>query len=291
MELLRGTDRQLRNRLDAPLLKHYASFLPCCSQKMRIYACFASWFLCWFSGALASRFESEDVVPVRMNGRIRGRFWKRSEENPVFTLRAFGRNLTLNLIPDSSFLSPSFTIQRIRAADGGALLSGSGARADLRSGPWGPMNRTEESGGRLQSCFYSGNVGEDQNSLVAVSLCSGIFGSFITEGKEYLIEPKVRSARGPDSAERLHVIRRRTAADSPALPLLFDGSSEARGAESFTRGSGDARREARRRRFVSEPRFIETLAVADSTMTHFYGDEIKVRGHMIAHTSTHSTNI
>lgn len=31
----------------------------------------------------------------------------------------------------------------------------------------------------------------------------------------------------------------------------------------------------RSRRFVSAPRFIETLVVADSSMTHFYGDEIK----------------
>ncbi|MEQ2276637.1 hypothetical protein XENORESO_000622, partial [Xenotaenia resolanae] len=244
-------------------------------QKMCITACFVSLLLCFVNAALASQFESEDVVPVRINGRISGRFWKRSEENPIFTLRAFGRDLTLNLIPDSSFLSPSFTIQRVRARDVGALRSASGAQAGLRSDFRASINRTEESEGHLQSCFFSGNVDQDENSLVAISLCTGIFGSFITEGKEYLIEPRLRGSQGPDSAEQLHVIRRRILAEFRGVPLLFDGSAETRGAESFTRGGNDARGEARRRRFVSEPRFIETLAVADSTMTHFYGDEIK----------------
>ncbi|XP_047248138.1 A disintegrin and metalloproteinase with thrombospondin motifs 8-like isoform X2 [Girardinichthys multiradiatus] len=244
-------------------------------QKMCITACFVSLLLCFVNAALASQFESEDVVPVRINGRISGRFWKRSEENPIFTLRAFGRDLTLNLIPDSSFLSPSFTIQRVRARDVGALRSASGAHAGLRSDFRASINRTEESEGHLQSCFFSGNVDQDENSLVAISLCTGIFGSFITEGNEYLIEPRLRGSQGPDSAEQLHVIRRRILAEFRGVPLLFDGSVETRGAESFTRGGNDARGEARRRRFVSEPRFIETLAVADSSMTHFYGDEIK----------------
>uniref|UniRef100_A0A3B3XIQ3 ADAMTS cysteine-rich domain-containing protein n=1 Tax=Poecilia mexicana TaxID=48701 RepID=A0A3B3XIQ3_9TELE len=225
---------------------------------MRITPRFVSLLLCLVNAALASQFESEDVVPVRINGRIGGRFWKRSEENPIFTLKAFGRNLTLNLIPDTSFLSP---------------------------------NRTQESEGRLRSCFFSGNVGQDENSLVAVSLCSGIFGSFITEGKEYLIEPKLRSGQRPDSAEQLHVIRRRILAENRGVPLLFNGSAETLGAESFTHGGSDARREARRKRFVSEPRFIETLAVADSTMTHFYGDEIKVRRREITPSFTVNSSI
>lgn len=250
---------------------------------MRITPRFASLLLCLVNAALASLFESEDVLPARANSRTSGRFWKRSEENPIFTLRAFGRDLTLNLIPDSSFLSPSFTIQRVRARDVGALRSAS-ARSDL-------MNRTEESEGRLRSCFFSGNVGQDENSLVAVSLCAGIFGSFITEGKEYLIEPKHCGSQVSDPAEQLHVIRRRIVDEKRGVPLLFDGSAETPGAERFTRGGSDARRETRRRRFVSEPRFIETLAVADSTMTHFYGDEIKVRGHEVTLLSTLSPKL
>lgn len=236
--------------------------------------------LCVMNAVLSTPFESEDVVPVRINRRNSGRFWKRSEEQPRFTLSAFGKDMTLNLIPDTSFLAPSFSIQRIKARDVGALRSASGAQnvADLQKF----MNRTEESEGQLRSCFYSGNVDQDRHSVVSVSLCSGIFGSFITEGKEYLIEPKLRGGLGPDSIEQLHVIKRRTFTKSHGVPLLFDHAAaetraEKHHEESFTHGDSDAQREPRRRRFVSAPRFIETLVVADSSMTHFYGDEIKVR--------------
>lgn len=232
---------------------------------------FAFSLLCAVNAALASPFESEDVVPVRINARVRGRFWKRSEEQPRFVLSAFGRDLTLHLVPDTSFIAPSFTVERV-------LRSATGARPGLQKS----LNRTQESAEQLRSCFYSGSVDQDQNSVVAVSLCSGIFGSFITEGKEYLIEPKLSGGGdlGPDSTEQLHVIKRRTHTDSHTVPLRFDGVEEAAAmekhdGESFTHGRSDARTEPRRRRFVSAPRFIETLVVADSSMTHFYGDEIK----------------
>lgn len=249
--------------------------------------------MCAVNAALCAPLQAEDVVPVRI--RVGGRFWKRSEEQPRFVLRAFGRDMTLNLIPDTSFIAPSFTIQRVTARDVDALRSASGAKqrvpdADLEK----LVSQTEDSEGQLRSCFYSGNVDHDQSSVVAVSLCSGIFGSFITEGNEYLIEPKAGSSPGTDPAEQLHVLRRRTFSPSPGVSLRFDHAPEKHNGESFTHGDGDARREPRRRRFVSAPRFIETLVVADSTMTHFYGDEIKVRHDEIilscTHTHTHDRN-
>lgn len=224
--------------------------------------------LCVMDAALCAPFESEDVLPVRTRsgGSSSGRLRKRSQEQPRFLLSAFGKDMTLNLVPDTSFLAPSFSIQRISA---------SGA-----AGPRTSVNQTEESGEQLRGCFYSGTVDGEQDSLVSVSLCSGIIGSFITGGREYLIEPKVRGAPRPEATEQLHVIRRRTFSRSRRVPLLFDqAAAERRGEESVTRGGGDARRERRRKRFVSAPRFIETLVVADPSMTHFYGDEIKVRHH------------
>lgn len=223
--------------------------------------------LCVMDAALCAPFESEDVLPVRTrSSSSSGRLRKRSQEQPRFLLSAFGKDMTLNLVPDTSFLAPSFSIQRISA---------SGAAA-----PRSSVNQTEESGEQLRGCFYSGTVDGEQDSLVSVSLCSGIFGSFITGGRQYLIEPKVRGAPRPEATEQLHVIRRRTLSGSHRVPLLFDqAAAERRGGERVTRGAGggDARREPRRKRFVSAPRFIETLVVADPSMTHFYGDEIKVR--------------
>lgn len=242
-------------------------------QKMRPAVCLGAVLLCLVSAGRATSFESEEVVPVRVDPRIKGRFWKRSEEQPSFSLTAFGRRMTLNLTPDTSFMSPAFTIQRIRSGAAGGQPD---VRPDLRTS----MNRSEEREGHLRSCFYSGSVDQDENSLVAVSLCSGIFGSFLTDGTEYTIEPKVRGSRGPAATERLHIVRRKTVTPTPRLS---DGSEEDRSAdetsraEGLMRGGGDAQREVRRRRFVSAPLFIETLVVADSTMTYFYGDEIKVR--------------
>lgn len=229
------------------------------------------------SAALPAPLESEDVVPVRTDVRMRGRFRKRSEEQPRFVLSAFGKDMTLNLIPDTSFIAPSFTVQRIRATDVGALRSAKDAKAVMDADLRAFMSQTEDTEGQLTGCFYSGNVDHDQDSVVAVSLCSGIFGSFISEGKEYLIEPKFGGGAGPDSTEQLHVIKRRTLTQRPVVsPPADRAAAETRGEEGFTHG-GDAQMEPRRRRFVSAPRFIETLVVADSTMTHFYGDEIKVR--------------
>lgn len=207
-------------------------------------------------------------------------------------LSAFGKEITLNLIPDTSFVAPSFTIHRVKARYG-VLRSALGVHPFLDTDLQKLINQTEESQGQLLGCFYSGTVDNDQNSVVAISLCSGIFGSFITVGKEYLIEPKLRSDLGPDSAEQLHVIKRRTFTKSHSVPLLFDLEAGERRAEkhkgeSFTHGDSDARRESRRRRFVSAPRFIETLVVADASMTHFYGDEIKVRHDELISLLTHS---
>lgn len=243
----------------------------CASVRLMVLSMFA------MNAALPIPFESEDIVPVRINRRLSSRFWKRSEEPPRFVLSAFGKEMTLNLIPDTSFIAPSFTIQRIKARDVDALRSAKGAEPVLDPDHQTVVSQADDSQRHLMSCFYSGNVDHDQNSVVAVSLCSGIFGSFITEGKEYLIEPKFSGDLGPDSVEQLHVIKRRTFTKRPGVSHLFDHAAEKRNGESFTRGHSDAQREPRRRRFVSAPRFIETLVVADSTMAHFYGDEIKVR--------------
>ncbi|KAF3692583.1 A disintegrin and metalloproteinase with thrombospondin motifs 8 [Channa argus] len=246
----------------------------CATMRLMVLSIFA------MNAALSIPFESEDIVPVRINGRMSGRFWKRSEEQPRFVLSAFGKDMILNLVPDTSFIAPSFTVQRIKARDVAALHSVKGAKPVQDEDLQTISIQTEDSEGQLMHCFYSGKVDHDQTSVVAVSLCSGIFGSFITQGKEYLIEPKIRGDLRSESTEQLHVIKRRTLTESPGVSLLFDHAAEERGVgkhngESFTHGYNDAQMEPRRRRFVSAPRFIETLVVADSTMTHFYGDEIK----------------
>ncbi|XP_028321569.1 A disintegrin and metalloproteinase with thrombospondin motifs 8-like [Gouania willdenowi] len=206
------------------------------------------------NAARSAPSESQDVVPVRVRTRTSGRFWKRSEEQQMFIISAFGKHMTLSLAPDTGFMAPSFTVERVRS---------------------GAPPVTVPHGHDLRNCFYSGNVDQDPDSVVAVSLCSGIFGSFILEGNEFLIRPKAPGLGSDSALEQPHVLLRR----NHPVPLRFDHPQvihdrpEPRVMDNFTHGHRDAQQ--RRKRFVSAPRFIETLVVADTSMTYYYGDEIK----------------
>ncbi len=224
--------------------------------------------VCLLAETSAHSFETEEIVPVRLTGRTSGRVAKRSEEKPSFRLTAFGRNFTLNLIPDSTFISPALKVYRIKAKPQERLESTSKLTELYKS-----LNQTEETGAELlKGCFYTGAVDSDEDSVVSVSLCHGILGSFITDGKEYLIEPKLLGlGTSGKLTELLHVIKRRRFTKSPPV---FTPLSDIR--------DDDRNPMSRSRRFVSTPRFIETLVVGDASLTHFYGDEIKVGAHKFA---------
>ncbi|XP_034768559.2 A disintegrin and metalloproteinase with thrombospondin motifs 8 [Acipenser ruthenus] len=236
---------------------------------MRFKELFASFFLfsitLAFSGEL---FESEEVKPVRMSSRNSGRFWKRSEDLPTFRLSAFGRDFVLHLVPDDSFLAPQFKIQRITAKHPHP--------SDILTS----VNETEGVEAYLRRCFYSGTVDSNQDSVVAVSLCQGIQGSFLSDGDEYLIEPKA-TGNGKKSATQLHLIKRRAFTNtSTGSKITFDEmGEESSQADSSESGLSpevlDAHSHSRHKRFVSEARFVETLLVADSSMARFYGEDIK----------------
>ncbi|MBN3302553.1 ATS8 metalloproteinase, partial [Amia calva] len=106
-------------------------------------------------------------------------------------------------------------------------------------------------------------------------------GSFITEGDEYLIEPKVRGhGKTGESTTQLHVIKRRVFAPTEGeskttFDQLEDGSQEEPDSSAWSQITVDAQNTHRRKRFVSAARYVETLLVADSSMAHFYGDEIQ----------------
>lgn len=237
---------------------------------MRFKELFALFFLFSITLALSGElFESEEVKPVLMSSRNRGRFWKRSEDLPTFRLSAFGRDFVLHLVPDDSFLAPEFKIQRITAKHSHP--------SDILTS----VNETEGAEAYLRRCFYSGTVDSNQDSVVAVSLCQGIQGSFLSDGDEYLIEPKA-TGNGKKSTTQLHLIKRRAFTNtSTGSKITFDemgeGSSQADSSESgLSPEVSDAHSHSRHKRFVSEARFVETLLVADSSMARFYGEDIKV---------------
>ncbi|XP_048418321.1 A disintegrin and metalloproteinase with thrombospondin motifs 8-like isoform X1 [Stegostoma tigrinum] len=177
----------------------------------------------------AEPLRQEMVTPVQLGNQ---------PESPVYQLRAFGREFTLRLVPDSSILSPTFRLEHLPVEEPGYAQP----RVDAVE---------------LGRCFYSGRVNAQPGSEVALSLCQGLRGSFHTDGEEYQIEPV---EPGDGGAERPHLLRWRSAAAegkpcaAPDIPGHRNRTVAARG-----------------KRFVSEARYIETMLVADSSMLHFHG--------------------
>ncbi|OWK60123.1 A disintegrin and metalloproteinase with thrombospondin motifs 1 [Lonchura striata] len=159
-----------------------------------------------------------------------------------FLLEAFGERLTLELEPDSSFLAPDFTLQYLG----------------------GPPPPPEDD---LSRCFYSGTVNRDPGSAAALSLCAGLRGAFSLRGRQYLIQPAPGTAHrhGP------HLLRLRGA--PRAAPAARCAVAEAgAGAEAPEPAETRSRR---KKRFVSSPRYVETMLVADQSMAEFHGSGLK----------------
>ncbi|XP_062478131.1 A disintegrin and metalloproteinase with thrombospondin motifs 1 [Pezoporus occidentalis] len=175
------------------------------------------------------------VVPRRL-GAVGGR--------QRFRLEAFGEPLTLELEPDSSFLAPDFTLQYLG----------------------GPPPPPEDD---LSRCFYSGTVNRDPSSAAALSLCAGMRGAFSLQGRQYLIQP----APGTAHSRGAHLLRLRGARRAaPAARCAVAEAEEGTG----TGPSGHAETGSRRKkRFVSSPRYVETMLVADQSMAEFHGSGLK----------------
>ncbi|XP_062982800.1 A disintegrin and metalloproteinase with thrombospondin motifs 1 [Elgaria multicarinata webbii] len=212
--------------------------------------------------------EEELVVPVRLDSVV----GQQQQQQPggadgrLYRLDAFGERLSLELQPDSSFLAPDLTLQYV------------GSR---------PQNEVAASehpvGADLASCFYSGTVNGDLDSAVALSLCGGMRGAFYLRGVEYLIQPaNVSHPQG----EQLHVLQRRLRKSArqggdakcgvtdDSYPAGAEGQQE-QPQEQVEHVSRAGNRSARRKRFVSRPRYVETLLVADQSMAEFHGNGLK----------------
>ncbi|KAI5098767.1 A disintegrin and metalloproteinase with thrombospondin motifs 8 [Silurus meridionalis] len=205
---------------------------------------------CIYSERVSEDLGPEEFVPVRVPGRTGRRVGKRSEDHPNFFLSAFGRNFTLNLQPDTSFISPSLQVYHIREKD----LSTAERQVSVSDLTDVRMGKT--AGSELQGCFFTGTVDQNDDSVVSVSLCHGIVGSFILDGDEYQIKPK-RFGTGTthSSTEQPHVITRQHLHETLRDALKRDEESSQMSGKPRRVSSGSSRR----RRFVSVPRFIETL--------------------------------
>lgn len=134
--------------------------------------------------------KGELVTPVRLDPGLLARNSAHARGQSVgFKIEAFDQQFFLNLVPDSSFLAPGFTVQSV----GATPLATWGANVD--------------------HCFYSGTVNADPESYAALSLCNGMRGAFASNGSEYLIQPVKNESGRPAGAggDYTHIIHRRSA--------------------------------------------------------------------------------
>ncbi|XP_043927284.1 A disintegrin and metalloproteinase with thrombospondin motifs 1 [Protopterus annectens] len=200
----------------------------------------------------------------------------------TYRLDVFGKVLMLRLQSDPSFMAPGFTLQYV----GSPPTAAEQEHQDL------PLGLEDNQPSNLVQCFFSGTVNGDPTSLVALSLCGGLRGGFYLHGEEYFIEPieyNLSESRRFD--DQLHRVRRRQrhqggprcAVNEAEFGWAAHGGTQVNLATSV---GGTASKEtvvstqqesghSRKKRFVSVPRYVETLLVADQSMAEFHGNGLK----------------
>uniref|UniRef100_A0A6J0TCL9 A disintegrin and metalloproteinase with thrombospondin motifs 1 n=1 Tax=Pogona vitticeps TaxID=103695 RepID=A0A6J0TCL9_9SAUR len=230
----------------------------------------------WGSPAPGLLQEEALVLPVRLDpGAGQGQRQQGEAGARLYSLDAFGQRLRLELQPDSSFLAPELTLQYV----GIRPQSGEEEEEDASEHPVGAD---------LASCFYSGTVNGEAGSAVALSLCGGLRGAFYLSGAEYLIQPANLSRPRGEEQPQLHVLRRRLRSTLHSQgggakcgvtdegdPSSAEGEWQRRQQQQSEHVQRAGNRSARRKRFVSSPRYVETLLVADQSMAEFHGSGLK----------------
>ncbi|KAK6485415.1 A disintegrin and metalloproteinase with thrombospondin motifs 1-like [Huso huso] len=227
----------------------------------------------WVSTVHGS-WEEDIVVPVRVDGTANaqgtegGRRTVTPEEEEkegqkrVYQLDAFGKRLILELEPDQTFVAPGFTFQIV--------------------GSSGTEKQSNPDSANLARCFYSGSVNRDSGSVAALNLCNGLRGGFYLQGDEYFIQPSNSSGGHSTEGVEPHLIRRRSRGSQTGEGASKCGVNEHEQRVTETQPpqgqQGTVQEQAGRsrgKRFVSTPRYVETLLVADQSMAEFHGAGLK----------------
>uniref|UniRef100_A0A8C2K1E5 ADAM metallopeptidase with thrombospondin type 1 motif, 9 n=1 Tax=Cyprinus carpio TaxID=7962 RepID=A0A8C2K1E5_CYPCA len=211
-----------------------------------------------------------------------------------YQISAFGQDYYLNLTLESGFIAPVYTVTILGASSEG-----------YNSEVW------DEEDTEYQHCFYKGHVNAGQEHTAVISLCSGLLGTFRSPEGEFFVEP-LHSYNGEHYEEehiKPHVVYRKDASKktvddpttcetsgkqehenrlkkkSPSSMLsdletlnssLFSApfpSSENK--HNSANESSDSKPHRRSKRFLSYPRFVEVMVVADSKMVEHHGSNLQ----------------
>lgn len=207
-----------------------------------------------------------------------------------YRIRAFGQFFHLNLTADSEFIAPVFTVIHL------------GAQANATNFSQGDSTDTKH-------CFYTGHVNQESKHTAVISLCSGLLGTFKSHDGEYFVEPLVL----PDGEEfdeehnKPHIVYKHEAFKNKEAREVTDvcGNSGHKnslnknkwneglssnalsdlerlrssvathnvgGTDNETAGAG---KHKRTKRFLSYPRYVEVMVVADNRMVEHHGANLQ----------------
>lgn len=229
--------------------------------------------LCATAAQRRSDWESTTVRPVRLEPSLKEALTveerEKEAETRVYRLDVFGERIILKLEPDHTFLAPGFVFHIV-----------------------GGENEALPTPEPDQGCFYSGKSNQDDpSSAAALNLCHGLRGGFYHEGREYFIQPLNESDYTHAQDEDVHMVKRWRGGLSGGAggAAAQEGGSkcgvnedEARVPRNLEKGArhGDAANveqtvNHRSKRFVSVPRYLEIMLVADQSMAQFHGAGLK----------------
>ncbi|XP_053508704.1 A disintegrin and metalloproteinase with thrombospondin motifs 9 [Ictalurus furcatus] len=245
--------------------------------------------------------EAGDALPQSAHFRRR----KRSADNDTepahwesehvhYRLSAFGRDYHLNLTLEAGFIAPLYTVSIVGAMN----------RTHQEE------KEVEEDETVYRHCFYKGHVNGETEHAAVISLCSGLLGTFRSSEGEYFVEP-LHSYNGEHYEEehiKPHIVYRKdahrrakedeslcdTAGDKAAAEKNMVSGSLASDLESLSAGllsgslpstedkqlsanhsSSDSGPHRRAKRFLSYPRFVEAMVVADYKMVEYHRSNLQ----------------
>uniref|UniRef100_A0A670JB46 ADAM metallopeptidase with thrombospondin type 1 motif 9 n=1 Tax=Podarcis muralis TaxID=64176 RepID=A0A670JB46_PODMU len=212
-----------------------------------------------------------------------------------YRLTAFGQHFFFNLTAHSGFIAPLFTVSFLGVPEVNQTNF-----------------YTEEEESDIKHCFYKGHVNTEPQHTAVISLCSGMLGTFRSHDGEYFVEPLIPPDQQEYAEEhkKPHVVYRHSVPPT-AVPrdkqtcdtsdcewvsqcrgggsvrenhILSDVEALKRGlasaqspASSKNKTSSVRRKSTRRRtkRFLSYPRYVEVMVVADSRMVAYHGANLQ----------------
>ncbi|KAL0978547.1 hypothetical protein UPYG_G00171970 [Umbra pygmaea] len=212
-----------------------------------------------------------------------------------YNISAFGQSYHLNLTLESGFIAPLYTV--------------------TVTGNITDFTRETEKDTDYLHCFYKGHVNAKTEHTAVISLCSGLLGTFRSSEGEYFVEPlhSYNGENYEEEHAKPHVVYRKnshqkdTACDTSGHKHKYNtkrdkvksrqwasSSGMLAELESLTAGltahpsfrsegsrqpandsSGDSGPHRRSKRFLSYPRFVEVMVVADNKMVEHHGSNLQ----------------